>query len=53
MSKEKKRIKYKGIIECPYCEARINLEVGDIITIPSTPAEKEEYINVEKDSQTN
>ena len=47
-----KKVKYKEIIECPKCKTRISIEIGEDIITPSSPAEKEKYIQVELDEQT-
>jgi nitrite reductase/ring-hydroxylating ferredoxin subunit len=47
-----RKVKYKEIIECPKCKARISIEIGEEILTPSSPAEKEKYIQVELDDQT-
>jgi len=47
-----KKVKYKEAIVCPKCESRIIVEIGDEIITPSTPAEKEKYIQVEIDTQS-
>lgn len=36
-----RKVKYKEIIECPKCKARISVEIGEEILTPSSPAEKE------------
>ena len=54
MEKKAKKQKYKleEIIECPKCATRIIVKVWDETITPSVPAEKEQHIAVEKDTQT-
>ena len=54
MEKTEKKQKYKleEIIECPKCKTRISVKVWDETLTPSVPAEKEQHIAVEKDTQT-
>jgi len=54
MEKKAKKQKYKveEIIECPKCATRIKVKVWDETLTPSVPAEKEQHVSVEKDTQT-
>ena len=52
MSNEiKKKIKFSGKINCPYCNKSIVMEAGDEIITPSEPAEKKPFVIVKKDMQ--
>jgi len=54
VEKKEKKQKYKveEIIECPKCSTRIIVKVWDETLTPSVPAEKEQHVKVEKDTQT-
>lgn len=49
---KKQKYKLEEIIECPKCATRIKVKVWDETLTPSVPAEKEQHIAVEKDTQT-
>ena len=54
VEKKQKKQKYKveETIECPKCATRIKVRVWDETITPSVPAEKEQHVSVEKDTQT-
>jgi len=49
---KKQKFKVEEIIECPKCATRIKIKVWDETLTPSVPAEKEQHVSVEKDTQT-
>jgi len=54
MEKKEKKMKYKvdETIDCPKCATRIKIKVWDETISPSVPAQKEQHILAEKDTQT-
>jgi DNA-directed RNA polymerase subunit RPC12/RpoP len=50
--KKKEKWKLELPIQCPGCKARLLVKVRDETITPAVPAEKEQIIKVEKDTQS-
>lgn len=50
--KKKEKWKLELPIECPGCKARLIVKVRDETITPAVPAEKEQIVDVAKDTQS-